>query len=100
MPSNRPFETVQRLLETPVANLRGALSHAADLVAEALRADKVDAFLYDPARDTLVAVGTSDQPLSHREKAHGLDVLPIANGGRAVQVFKTGETFMTGDLQK
>jgi signal transduction histidine kinase len=99
MAPTRLLDTVQRLLETPVADLRGALSHAADLVADAVRADKVDAFLYDPARDTLVAVGTSDQPLSHQQRAHGLDVLPIANGGRAVHVFETGETFVTGDLQ-
>ena len=60
-----------------------------DLVAGATGADKVDAFLYDPERDSLVAVGTSVQPLSMLQRQLGLDVLQISNGGRVVQVYKT-----------
>jgi len=41
-------------------------------------------------RDSLVAVGTSTQPLSARQRQLGLDVLPVSNGGRVVHVFKTG----------
>jgi two-component system, OmpR family, sensor kinase len=67
-------------------------------VAEATSADKIDAFIYDAARDSLVAVGTSTQPLSALQRQHGLDVLQISNGGRVVHVFKTGETFVTGRL--
>jgi len=59
-------------------------------VAEATGADKIDAFIYDPTRDSLVAVGTSTQPLSARQRQLGLDVLPVSNGGRVVHVFKTG----------
>jgi two-component system, OmpR family, sensor kinase len=94
------LETLERLLEIPAADLRVALSDATDLVASALRADKVDAFLYDASRDSLVALGSSHQPLSAYERRHGLDVLPIANGGRVVHVFKTGETFWTGRLEE
>jgi two-component system, OmpR family, sensor kinase len=95
----RLLASLEQLLEISSSDLEGALTHACDIVAAALRADKVDAFLHDPAKDTLVALGTSRQPLSALQKRTGLDVLPVANGGRVVHVFLTGETFMTGDLQ-
>jgi signal transduction histidine kinase len=94
----RMLATLERLLEIPVADLKTALSHASDALAAALDADKVDAFLYDETRDSLVAVGTSTQPLSSLQKRLGLDVLPISNGGRAVQVFQSGEAFLSADL--
>lgn len=84
------------LLAIPTTDLPVALGQASDLVAGALQADEVDAFLYEPARDTLVAVGTSAQPLSEMERRHGLDILAVANGGRAVQVFQTGNSFARG----
>jgi two-component system, OmpR family, sensor kinase len=96
----RLLGVLQRMLETPVADLRGGLEHAANLIADALGADKVDAFLYDPSRESLVAVGTSTQPLSAKERKHGLDLLQIANGGRVVWVWQHGETFMTGRLHE
>ena len=80
----RFLETLERLLELPSADLKTTLSFASDLVADATGADKVDAFLYDSTRDSLVAVGTSDRPLSARQRKLGLDVLPLSNGGRVV----------------
>lgn len=97
--SARLLGTLQRLLEIPATDLAGALTHAANALAESLGADKVDAFLYDDTRDSLVAVGVSTQPLSDLEKQLGLDVLPLSNGGRVVHVFNTGQVFRTGDLQ-
>jgi signal transduction histidine kinase len=97
---SRLLDTLQRLLEAPAADLTVALSHAADAIAQALNADKVDAFLYDPGRDSLVAVGVSHQPLSGLQQRLGLDVLPLTNGGRVVHVFQTGVTFMTGRLDQ
>lgn len=94
----RQLKTLQTLLTIPCGDLATALTHAADAVAEALHADKVDAFLYDEHKDTLVAVGTSVQPLSNLQKSLGLDVLPVSNGGRVVYVYKTGKTFVTGHL--
>jgi two-component system, OmpR family, sensor kinase len=94
------LETLQRLLEIPAADMKVALSHACDAVGAALNADKVDAFLYDPSSDSLIAEGSSNQPLSAKQKRHGLDVLPVANGGRVVQVYQTGETFVTGHLDQ
>jgi signal transduction histidine kinase len=96
----RLLELLEALLRLPAGDLKATLDHVANLVAEATGADKIDAFLYDPARDSLVAVGTSTQPLSALQKQHGLDVLQISNGGRVVHVFKTGKTFLTGELDK
>ena len=95
----RALVTLQRLLEIPAADLKSALTHAANALADAFSADKVDAFLYDEKRDSLVALGTSVQPLSDLQKNLGLDVLQISNGGRVVHVYKTGEVFRTGNLQ-
>jgi two-component system, OmpR family, sensor kinase len=95
----RTLETLERLLALPASDLVSALTHACNLVSEALRADKVDAFLHDKARATLVAVGSSTQPLSDLQMRLGLNVLPIANGGRVVQVFQSGQTFVTGRLE-
>jgi len=92
----RLLDTLERLLEVAGADLRLALSEAADLVAAAVGADKVDTFLYDPSRDSLVALGSSNQPLTQLQKRLGLDVLPLANGGRTVQVYKSGQTFVSG----
>jgi two-component system, OmpR family, sensor kinase len=93
------LETLQRLLEIPAADLRVALTQACDAVAAAVNADKVDAFMYDPERDCLVAEGSSTQPLSAKQKRHGLDVLQLANGGRVVDVYRTGKTYVTGHLE-
>jgi len=96
----RRLEILERLLAVEVADLETALTHSCDVIAEALHADKVDAFLYQPAKDTLVALGSSTQPLSALQKRLGLDVLPVSNGGRVVYVYETGETFVTGRLDQ
>jgi two-component system, OmpR family, sensor kinase len=96
----RVLETLESLLTLPSAELASTLTHACDLVARALGADKVDAFLLDPGKNTLVAVGNSTQPLSALQRQLGLDMLPLANGGRVVHVFQTGATFVTGNLDR
>lgn len=93
------LDTLQRLLEIPAADLKVALSQACDAVAAAVNADKVDAFIYDPQTDCLVALGTSTQPLSAKQRRLGLNVLQVSNGGRVVHVYQTGETFVTGHLE-
>jgi two-component system OmpR family sensor kinase len=95
----RMLEILEGMLRIPAGDLRATLLHVADLIAAAMGADKVDAFLYDASRDSLVAVGTSNQPLSALQRKLGLDVLPVSNGGRVVEVYLTGETFMTGHLE-
>ncbi len=96
----RLLELLEALLRLPAGDLKTTLDHVSNLVAAATGADKIDAFVYDAPRDSLVAVGTSTQPLSALQRQLGLDVLPVSNGGRVVHVYQTGETFMTGRLDQ
>jgi two-component system, OmpR family, sensor kinase len=98
-PSGKALGTLEKLLAMPASTMDVTLAEACDLVAEALNADKVDAFLHDPRRESLVALGSSRQPLSALQRRAGLDVLQVANGGRVVGVFTSGKTFVTGSLQ-
>jgi two-component system OmpR family sensor kinase len=98
--AQRQLDILEALLRIPGENARATLTHVCDVVAATTGADKVDAFLYDPARDSLVAVGTSTQALSMLQRQLGLDVLQLSNGGRVVHVFKTGQTFITGALDQ
>jgi signal transduction histidine kinase len=95
-PSLSLLQTMERILAIEATDLRSALRAAADHAAAALGAEKVDVFLHEPERSTLVAVGVSSTPLAARERSLGLDLCPIANGGRAVLAFQSGEPFITG----
>lgn len=92
----RLLTTLQELLELPAAEVKSTLDEASLLVAKALGADKVDAFLIDPTTDSLVAVGTSATPMGIRQRELGLDKMPLANGGRTVEVYQTGRQYATG----
>jgi two-component system, OmpR family, sensor kinase len=89
--------TLQQLLAIEVGTMKDALDQASDLVAGVMGADKVDAFLYDPAIKSLVAIGASNTELGRRQRAIGMDRLAIVNRGREVEVFETGEPYLTGD---
>lgn len=91
--------TLTQLLALPATTVRGAVAAACDCVAEALAADKVDGFLLDPGSESLVAVGTNDSPMSRLQRSIGLDRMQLVQGGRAVQVFSTGETYMCNEVQ-
>jgi signal transduction histidine kinase len=95
----RLLSTLERMLQIPTGDLKTTLVQASDLLADTLRADKVDVFLYDSTRDSLNAICSSSQPLSALQRKLGLEVLPLANGGRVVWVYKTGQTFVTGHLE-
>jgi two-component system OmpR family sensor kinase len=97
---NRLLTTLERLLEIVPRDLDSALDAAALAVAEALRAEKVDAFLYEPLTSTLVARGTAPTPLGRKQHALGLHRLPIANGGRMVEVFETGTPRRAGRIDR
>src|SRR4051794_27702051 len=88
---DRLFDTLVRLHGIVSPELRPTLDQASNLVAEALDADKVDVFLYEPASDSLVALGTSQTPMGRRQHQLGLHRLPLTNGGRSVVVYRTGE---------
>ncbi len=95
----RRLTTLEGLLAIQSTEVRSALDQASDLVATTLGADKVDVFLYDANIDTLVALGTSNTPMGRQQQALGLDRLPLSNGGKTVEVFQTGEPFLTGHLE-
>jgi signal transduction histidine kinase len=92
--------TLQRLLGIQALNLKDAMNQASDLMAQAMGADKVDLFLHEEETDTLVALGTSNTPLGRKQSRVGLDRVPIANGGRQVDVFRTGKEFYTGNADE
>ena len=94
--SGRLLRTLERLLAIDVSELGPSLAEAAQIVAEVLAADKVDVFLYDPPTQSLVARGTSRTPMGRKQHEIGMDRLPIAGGGRAVQAFATGLPYRTG----
>lgn len=91
---------LEQLLELPAVDLKTVLNQAVQLVHEALRAEKVDAFLFEPEKNSLRAMGTSDTPLGRLQVEQGLDVLPLANGGSVSQVYQTGKTHLTGHVDQ
>jgi len=93
---DRLLVMLQRLLAIRAAELRPVLDEASTLIAETFGADKVDIFVYRPDADPLVALGTSLTPMGDRQRALGLDRLPLSNGGRAAWSFQTGEPHLTG----
>lgn len=98
--SQRLLDVLEQLLLLTGTDLKATLARVSDVIARASGADKVDAFLYDRARDSLVAVGSSTQPLSMLQREYGLDVLPLSNGGRTVSVFRTGQSFVEGRVDQ
>jgi GAF domain-containing protein len=97
---DRLLTTLERLLQIQATTLTGALEEAATLIAQALETEKVDAFPHEPPTDTLVALGASDTPLGRKERSLGLDRQPLANGGRAVEIFQTGRPSLTGSADQ
>ncbi len=97
---DRLLSTLEGLLEMQPTTLNEAMDHAANLVSEAVGAEKVDAFVHDETTATLIAVGVSTTPLGHRQRLAGLDRQAVANGGRAAQVFLSGQAHIDGDVQK
>lgn len=95
----RLLGTLQKLLQITSTDLRPTLDQASTLVGEALRAEKVDVFLFEAASQTLVALGTSDTPVARLQHQLGLDHMPIANDGPIVTVFETGQPYRTGSAE-
>ncbi len=94
--SDTLLRALERLLAIDATSVKGALDQASQGLAEALGADKVDVFLHEPASASLVALGTSATPMGRRQHELGLNRLPLANGGREVEVYRTGEPYATG----
>ena len=98
--SQRLLDVLEQLLQLPGGDLEATLSRVSDVIARTSGADKVDAFLYDPRRDSLVAVGSSTQPMSQLQHELGLDVLQLSNGGHTVNVYRNGETYLCGHVDE
>lgn len=90
---DRILQALQELLKIPLTDVRTAMSQAAQSIIALTHADKVDVFLFEPSTTSLIAVGTSDTPMSRKQKALGLDRLALANGGRTVEIFQTGKVW-------
>jgi len=96
----RLLVTLERLLAIRATEVTDALGEAGRLVAEAVGGEKAEVFLYDPADESLAAVGVTQTDLARQEQALGLDHLPLANGGRIVDTFQTGEAYLTGQADR
>ncbi|MFL5625281.1 MAG: ATP-binding protein [Ktedonobacteraceae bacterium] len=96
----RLLTTLERLLELPAINVNDTIQQAVQLITEVLNAEKVDAFFHDTLNDTLIARGTSDTPMGRHQKAIGMDRMPLANGGRLVEVFLTGNSLLEGHVDQ
>jgi two-component system, OmpR family, sensor kinase len=88
--------TLQRILGLQGTSLKPTLDEASDMLAEVMSADKIDTLMYEPEKETLVALGTSDTPMGRHEHRIGMDALPLANGGREAEVFQTGKPYWSG----
>lgn len=97
---DRLLAVLEPLQALPTDDLEAALTAACGHIAAAFDADKVDAFILDPAAVTLVALGTSDTPMGRQQRALGLHILPLANGGRAAEVFTTGRPYRGGRVDR
>lgn len=94
---SRLLHLLERLLDIEPEDSEHALDEAATAIADALPAEKVDTFIAEGS--VLRARGTSETDLGRLQQELGLDVLPIANGGRIVQVFLGGRDFLDGHAQ-
>lgn len=97
--SDRLFRMLQHLLALPGTEVSETIHQTAQVVAQALQAEKVDVLLEDPISQSLVALGISQTPMGAYEKAIGLDHISLTEGGRAVEVYQTGRPYWTGQTQ-
>lgn len=90
------LSTLERLLELPTSTVHFLLDQAVQQAQKALAADLVALFFHDPSTDTLIARHVSDTPMGRQLRAIGMNRLPLANSGSAVEVFLSGVPFLTG----
>ncbi len=91
--------TLQELVAIDAGTMRDTMDQAADLIAGVMGADKVDAFMFEPSTQSLVVIGSSNTAMGRKQHRLGMDRLPLANRGREVEVFETGEAYLTGDAK-
>ena len=84
------------LLGADSQSLVAALNNAAPLVASAVGAELVDAFLYNPQSDALIALSTEQSHLADVQRERKPDALPLSEGGLIAKVFRDGSPYLTG----
>ncbi|HEU5378929.1 MAG TPA: GAF domain-containing sensor histidine kinase [Ktedonobacteraceae bacterium] len=89
---------LQQFLVLPATDVAESLQQAAQLLTEALSGEKADIFLYDSSAGSLIACGMSNTPMEDHQKELGLDHLPVANGGRAIEVYQSGQPYQSGQV--
>lgn len=95
-PESRLLPLLERLFGIGPAPLEVVLSECADLIGTVIESEKVDAFLYEAASESLVAVGTSHTALAALQRRVGLNRLAVANCDPMSSVYRTGECYLTG----
>ncbi len=88
---------LQRIMAVQATALKETLEEVSDIVADVVSADKLDAMMYQAETKSLVALGTSNTPMGRLQHQTGLSCLPLANGGREVEVFETGRSYASGE---
>ncbi len=91
---------LEQLLAIDALDLAGALNEACGIVSQFLHADKSCALIRDSSSEALVAIGVSDTAMGRKERAIGMDRLPIANDGSTVEVYQTGVSHITGHADR
>ncbi|GAC1405108.1 MAG: hypothetical protein NVSMB52_18920 [Chloroflexota bacterium] len=94
------LRTVNQLMDIESPDLKEALDQASTILAGSMGADKIDAFLLEPATATLVALGASATPMAATQHRLGLDRMPLANATREAEVYQTGQSYCCGSLDQ
>ena len=93
------LELMHKLLAIRPTGLRETLEAGSSAIAQVFSADKVDAMIFEEPAATLVALATSGSPMAQQQRQTGMDRQPVANGGHAAEVFVTGASFRSDDVQ-
>ena len=88
-----------RLQALGPTDLSGALQHATEVLAEFFGADACDAFVCDAGGEILLALASSRTPLAERQRALGLQHLPLSHGGRIGWVYQQQQPFRDGHVE-
>jgi two-component system OmpR family sensor kinase len=93
----RLLDLLEQLMAIETRDVDTVLDEAATRIADALGVEKVDSFFLEG--ELLRARGTSRTELGRLQQQMGLDVLQVANGGRMVEVLRTGKDHLDGHVQ-
>ena len=67
-------------------------------IGRVIGAEKVDLLIHSQETDEMVALGMSDTPLSSLQRELGLDHLSLGIGGQFLEVYRSGQPFINGNV--